>query len=206
MALGTSSQPTIAAEPYWTALIAVLGTIVGATISAITQTLTNRRSSVNQMLAIQVQLDHAAREAIRQDRRRTYARFLLLAQRWDRLCSDVYIAVTNGDDPPVTDDPREELMACYSELDLLADEHLGRMAFTYLNEELRLMRHALDGEDPEELSKTEGQITPSALTAAMQKELGIAGIPVNPKTGWRIWAPDHRSYESQYAETEDESS
>lgn len=178
-----------ASNPYWIALIAVGGTVVGAAISAMTQALSSRRSSTSQLLAIHLQLDHATQEAIRQDRQRAYARFLLAAHSWNLLYLDVYDAVKDKKEPPNTQDADNEYVVAHSELDLLAGEEVARLVTNFYVQQTELMIKAKNGENVSAIltKHDKSMITLSALTAAMQRELGISGIPVDPATGLRTW-------------------
>jgi hypothetical protein len=48
------------------------------------------------------------------------------------------------------------------------------------------MRVTRKGENPED-HYTEGCVPPTELIAAMQEELLVDGVPVDPGTGLRVW-------------------
>ena len=62
-------------SPYVVALIGVLGAVVGASISALTQGIAAKSTSRAQATALQLQLDHQTQEAVRQQRFRVYSEF-----------------------------------------------------------------------------------------------------------------------------------
>jgi hypothetical protein len=178
------------ASPYWIALIAVLGTAFGAAISASTQMLTTRRSSANQLAILKLQLDHQTSEALRQERRQAYVRFLIAKDKWESLYLDTYEAVKEKSDPPDTDEAYFEYGAALAQLDLFAGEKLARLANGLYNQDVNTMDGALEGKDPDE-TRQEGGVLPVQVTAAMQEELQfVGGVPIDPKTGIRVWDHD----------------
>jgi hypothetical protein len=184
-----TSSASSAPNPYWIALIAVLGAVVGAAIAAITQFFTARGSSASQLAALQSYMNHATQEGIRQERRRVYARFLLAMEKWNLLYLDTYEAAQSRWRwrLPKTEAAFEEYRIAHTELDLLAGEDLARLAQRMFNDSLRAMKDAEQGINPDR-GHSEGQVFPTQITAAMQAELNISGtIPVDPKTGLRIW-------------------
>jgi hypothetical protein len=179
----TANAAITLANPYWIALIAVLGTVVGAVISSVTQALTSRRSAADQLASLELQMDHGTQEAIRQDRRRAYTRFLSAMEQWNLLYIAVYNAVKAEHKPPARHVLWKEFVAARSEVNLLAGEEVARFARRIFRQYVESMEDAIKGNNPDK-GHAEGLVFPSMLLAAMQKELDIPGIPIDPTTGF----------------------
>jgi hypothetical protein len=190
MSSAIATSTTIRVNPLWIAVIAVLGTVVGATISALTQVLTTRRSSVSQLTAIKLQLNHETQEAIRQERRQVYARFLVVRHKWTSMTSDICEAVQKKQDPLSTEALSEEYRTAYAELDLLATERLAEWADQVYWKDLQAMWRAHAGDQPYRTLEPEGGRAVMELERAMRDELGIGGTrPFDPVTGLRPFTP-----------------
>jgi|SRR5215813_1779855 len=191
MSRAIATSTTIGVNPLWIALIAVLGTVVGATISALTQVLTTRRLSVSQLTSMKLQLNHETQEAIRQERRQVYARFLLVRHKWTSTMLKVYEAVREEQDPPSTESLNEEYRTAYAELDLLATERLAQWADEVYQRDSQAMWRAQAGDQPYQiLLSPEGGRAVMELERAMRDELGIGGTrPFDPVTGLRPFGP-----------------
>lgn len=174
--ISAAAQSTSDPNAYLIALIAVLGTIVGAGISGVVQFLTNNRLSSSQQSLIQLQLERSATEALRQDRRRVYARFLTSMDKWNRLYLDVYKAKSTDREVPNFDKEQREFALASSELDLVAGTDIAYIAHRIFNRYLRSMTRASNGLHPD-VGHREGMAFPTALLAAMHKELGVEGPP-----------------------------
>src|SRR5215470_6513290 len=175
----------VAASPnaYLVALIAVLGAVVGAAISAITQFFTARRSSANQLTALELSLKHATHEGLRQERRRVYTRFLLAMEQWDRLCIEVYEAKKKSRKIPDYHSALKEYRAAHTELKLLAGKDLAMRAQDGFSQNLEMMRRARKGKKPDEHPNL---VLPTVLTAAMQSEMNaIVSILMDHKKARR---------------------
>jgi len=173
---------TVNPNAYLIALIAVLGTVVGAAISAITQFFTARGSSANQLTALQLSLKHATHEGLLQERRRTYTKFLLTMERWNLLCGDVYEAAQKGRSTPDVDVALEEYRAVHTELNLLAGRELADLAERQFNQDRDMMSSARDGIKPER--NQSNAVSATALTAVMQEELN-AILDISIDHTWR---------------------
>jgi hypothetical protein len=187
IAASANSGPSVNA--YFVALIAVLGTALGAAISALTQMLTTRRSSAHQLAVLRLQLDHQTSEAVRQDRREAYIRFLLARDRWALLTLYTSAAVHDKEELPEDQGLDAEYAAARTQLDLFAGKKLARLAGNSFSQDMADMRAARKGENPEN-HQTEGYVPPTELIAAMQEELLVDGVPIDPATGFRVWDVD----------------
>ena len=185
-----SANITPSANAYWIASIAVLGTALGAAISAITQMLTSRRSSASQLAILKLQMDHQTSEAIRQERQQAYARFLLAVDKWGVLCFLTYEAVLSKADLPGNDEAYVEYATAHTELDLLASRKLAALANKKFNQDVIVMNKIREGADYYK-SYPKGTITPGVLITAMQEELQLTGgFPINPEAGLGAWGDD----------------
>lgn len=175
MISAAATQSTGDVNAYWIALIAVLGTCVGAAISATTQIVTNRRSASIQQTAVERQLDHSTQEAIRQDRRTAYARFLRASNAWNRLYIEYYLAKMNKRSTPDIIEAQEELIAAHMGVSLLAGPEVSELAYRIFNQDLHSMSRARQGLNPD-FGHPRGFAFPAQLQNAMKMELGIRWI------------------------------
>lgn len=186
--VATMANLVRAANPYWIALIAVLGTAFGAGISAITQMLTTRRSSASQLAILKLQLEHQTDEARRQERREVYTKFLLAHNHWELLCIRTYDALHDKEDPPSVGEAQMEYAAALAHLDLFAGKKLCRLANELFNQDQRLFGNAQTMRNNPSTYRPNGDMSPVVIVAAMQNELQITGAaPINPQTGLRVW-------------------
>jgi hypothetical protein len=171
---------------YFIAFIAVVGTVVGASIAAITQVITARRSSRDQVSFLKLQLEHGSNEKLRDARRESYAAFLLAESQWERLAFEVYALPRRKRKRFDCSAQHRQYSSAHARLDLLAGEQVATMAMRVFNQDMTTMNDALNGDDPDGLPP--GSVFPTALVRAMQDELGIKDvIPIDPETGLRVW-------------------
>jgi hypothetical protein len=95
-------------------------------------------------------------------------------------------SVRDKEEPPEDDGIDSEYAAARTQLDLFAGKKLARLAGSSFNQDMADMRVARKGENPED-HYTEGYVPPTELIAAMQEELLVDGVPVDPETGLRVW-------------------
>lgn len=171
-----SSTPGNSSNPYFIAFIAVIGTMIGATIAAITQTITTRRSSQEQLISLKLQMEHQTQESIRQDRRRAYVRYLQAMYQWE--ISALYIYGRSRRErkkvrPSDYVKYWEEYQDSLTEITLLASDRVSRLAHRIMENCRDDVKMALRGESPDR-GNPEGEF-PITLIAAMQEDLGVAG-------------------------------
>jgi hypothetical protein len=183
-----AAQTTTNADLYITALIAVGGAIIGALIAGVTQSLTTRSASRNQLAALQLQLDHQTQDAIRKERLRTYARYLAALHALQSKTIDIYEAEVDRPrwkrrKPIDLTKEVDELRDSAATVDLLATEQLSDLVTRMQNQMVTEIDMALSGENPDRGHES-GLVFPSMILAVMQAELGVReGITVDQETG-----------------------
>lgn len=181
---GLGADGTATANAYVVAFIAVGGAIVGAAISALTQGLTSRVSAKVQLTSIEAQLRHQTGEAIWQERRRAYARFMAVSNDWELLTLQVYSAVSEGKKVPRYGGLNNRYVKALRELMLIASEEVMLYAGKMFWQNLDRMKEAEGGQYP---VREAGRYPPMGLMALMQRDLGITdGVVVDLATGVRI--------------------
>lgn len=182
-----SSNSGSIGNPYFVAFIAVIGTVIGATIAAVTQAVTTRRASKEQLASLKLQMDHQTQEAIRQERRRAYARYLRAMYEWEIVALEIYRKPRRERKRVRRSDYLkywEEYQASLTDVDLLASDCVSKLAHRLMENCIDNVEVALQGENPDRGSP-EGEY-PVTLIAAMQEDLSVAGgFILDPKTGLR---------------------
>lgn len=185
MYLAEASTVTTA-NAYLVALIAVLGAVVGAGLSAATQVLTSRTSTKVQLATVNAQLEHQTQEALRQERQRIYAKYVDIQTQWDLITLETRHAVNNNKKIPAR---RRALDRAYVstqiEMSLVASEavmeYAGRLRTNCQDD----MKAAEEGKYPDSYKHL--GYTRMGLMALMQQDLGIRdGVVVDIATGLRI--------------------
>src|ERR1035438_4334034 len=169
-----SSDVGSTGNPYFVALIAVIGAVVGATIAAITQAMTSRTSSKNQLASLKMQLEHQTQESIRQERRRAYARYLYAMYKWENVALEVYAKRYRERRKLRWSDFSDywnEYLDSLNEVDLLASDRVSRLAHTLLKNCSDNVEVALRGKNPDRGNPI-GEF-PVTLIAAMHDDLGV---------------------------------
>jgi hypothetical protein len=182
-----AQQAASTPDPYIVALIAVGGTALGALILGIGSAISARRTSERQRIALQMQLDHQTTEAIRQERRSTYAAFLDAMERWNLLVNQVYRA-TIGDKELLTAQAAlwDTWREAFCRVQLVAGRRVEELASGIFEQYVDEMEDAKAGRGPDPDPHGSHRVFPISLIAAMQAELGITdGIRIDPKTRLR---------------------
>jgi len=187
MHLADASTATTA-NAYVVALIAVLGALVGAGLSAATQVLTSRTSTKVQLVTVNAQLEHQIQEALRQERQRIYAKYLDIQTQWDLLTLETRSAVNNKKKVPDHGPLDRIYTSTQIEMTLVASEAVMEYASKLRNNCQDDMEAAEQGKYPD--SYKYPSYTRMGLMALMQQDLGIKdGVVVDFATGFRVPRP-----------------
>jgi len=186
MHLADASTATTA-NAYVVALIAVLGAMIGAGLSAATQVLTSRTSTKVQLATVNAQLEHQTQEALRQERQRIYAKYLDIQTQWDLLVLETRDAVDKKKKIPPSRVLDRTFTSAQVEMVLVASETVMEYASKLRNNCQADMAAAEEGKFPEPYKYP--HLTRMGLMALMQHDLGIKdGVVVDSATGLRVHA------------------
>lgn len=202
-------QETDPEVDYIPAVFALTGALAGSLITGVIALISTSMSNSTQRKLLALQLEHAAMEGNRAERRIVYGEFIDCMERWNLLILDVATHVEklpkrfrNEPEKAPGGQALTDLQSklwdrwreAFGRLHLLASAEVDDLAASIFRQYQLDMQSAWDGGRPDHRHST-GRVFPITLMVAMQRDVGVTGgVALDPETGLRAQtSPDERT-------------